>query len=84
MCLITSANPYIFDLDKNRALALTEKNVAFMEAIINNDSKYREATDILNHNSSAYSISGLSLSNTPHRFQDIYEIVKRIDIDHRL
>ena len=41
--IITSKNPYVFDMDENGMLALTEKNKLFIEAILAVDSNYRAA-----------------------------------------
>ena len=41
----TSVNPYEFDTDSNGFPVFTRKNIAFLQALIENDSDYRISYD---------------------------------------
>lgn len=65
-----------FDYDKNRVIALTEDNVARINFIINNDSKYRQ----FHNKNNPTSIDSLILnSETPWDLDKIINIVTAID-----
>lgn len=69
-------DPYKFDLDKNGFPAFTEKNLKFLNALIENDSKYRLSFDINNLNSSA---GILSKEKFPKDKDKMLDVVRKID-----
>lgn len=69
-------NYFEFDYDKNGVIALTEDNVARINFIINNDSKYRQ----FHNKNNPTSIDSLILnSETPWDLDKIIDIVTAID-----
>lgn len=69
-------DPYKFDLDKNGFPAFTEKNLKFLNALIENDSKYRLSFDINN----PYSSAGiLSKEKFPKDKDKMLDVVRKID-----
>lgn len=72
-------NPYVLDLDENRMVKLTKKNVDFIRGILKIDSSYRREMDVLDDTSAAYYIKNHPITNGSNSYEDIEEIVKRID-----
>ncbi len=74
---INFENFYKFDLDKNQLPAFTKKNLVFLTALIQNDSSYRNSFDKDNPESSAFLLSKAFPTE-----DNIYDVVKRIDIEN--
>lgn len=75
---ITLANPYEWDVDANGAIALTAKNVDFMEAVIKVDSNYRKALPS-NPESAQWWFDQSQNSGWCSELSYLSELVKRID-----
>lgn len=67
--------PYVFDVDQNGILGITQKNIDFIEALIKNDSNYRLSFDPTYIGSSAYFLS----QGVPTSYNDILKTVTLID-----
>lgn len=74
-----TANPYQFDLDQNGVPLFTDKNIAFVNGMVENDSNYNQ-TD---KDELCKIFEGMFVGNADHRMACIGRAVYEIDNETR-